>query len=148
MVYDFGNNPDQAEEKYNQAVVNGADFIVGPLGREAVNTLANRAALTVPTLLIGKDKANVRSNAFSLDLSRKAEARSIVAHARKRGLRTALFLYNNGQEYQDAAQEAEATWSTLGGAVADRAIIPSNVSDYSKLISRLLGLDESKKHLI
>ncbi|MBT3705555.1 MAG: penicillin-binding protein activator [Proteobacteria bacterium] len=147
MVYDFGNNPDQAEEKYNQAVVNGADFIVGPLGREAVNTLANRAALTVPTLLIGKDKANVRSNAFSLDLSRKAEARSIVAHARKRGLRTALFLYNNGQEYQDAAQEAEATWSTLGGAVADRAIIPSNVSDYSELISRLLGLDASKKRV-
>ena len=146
-VYDFGDNPDQAEEKYNQAVINGADFIVGPLGREAVNTLANRAALTVPTLLIGKDKANVRSNAFSLDLSRKAEARSIVAHARKRGLHTALFLYNNGQEYRDAAQEAEATWSTLGGAVADRAIIPSNVSDYSKLISRLLGLDESKKRV-
>ena len=146
-VYDFGDNPDQAEEKYNQAVVNGADFIVGPLGREAVNTLANRAALTVPTLLIGKDKANVRSNAFSLDLSRKAEARSIVAHARKRGLRTAIFLYNNGQEYQDAAQEAEATWSTLGGAVADRAIIPSNVSDYSELISRLLGLDASKKRV-
>ena len=59
----------------------------------------------------------------------------------------AIFLYNNGQDYQDAAQEAEATWSTLGGAVADRAIIPSNVSDYSELISRLLGLDASKKRV-
>ena len=146
-VYDFGDNPDQAEKKYNQAIINGADFIVGPLGREAVNTLANRVALTVPTLLIGKDKANVRSNVFSLDLSRKAEAKSIVTHARKRGLHTALFLYSNGREYRDATQEAEATWSTLGGAVADRAIIPSNVSDYSELISRLLGLDASKKRI-
>lgn len=143
-AYDFGDDFDNAKTLYDQAVDEGATFIVGPLGREAVASLSSYRAMPVPTLLIGHDEAAPRSRAFSLDLSREREALDLVEHAWQRGFRHALFLYGSEKEKQDIAQFAAAAWVDHGGVVIDSVIIPNTTADHTELLSRLfrLGLSE------
>ena len=56
QIYDIGDNPDAADDYYKQAVKEGAQLIVGPLGVEAVERVARRTNLSVPTLLLSHIK--------------------------------------------------------------------------------------------
>ena len=60
VVYDFGDEPQLASAYYKMAVEEGADFIVGPLGREAVNAMANNPDTSVPTLILGSNPTGTK----------------------------------------------------------------------------------------
>ncbi|MDZ7735333.1 MAG: penicillin-binding protein activator [Gammaproteobacteria bacterium] len=49
-IYDAGQ--ENIVSIYNQAVTDGAQMIVGPLQKGAVNTLVNQGLITVPTLTL------------------------------------------------------------------------------------------------
>lgn len=51
-IYDLGPDPALAPQVYERAVREGAQVIVGPLGREATDTVIRASSLAVPTLLL------------------------------------------------------------------------------------------------
>ena len=144
-LYDFGEDLDAVGKLYRQAVAAGSDLVIGPLGRDAVSKLVAGSRLPVPTLLLGSHDSGSRPNALFLDLSRRAEALSLVTHARARGLQHALILHSPSKVHRSAADAAVTAWQEQGGIIADRAGLAPQVSDYSAILSRLLGLTQSQQ---
>ena len=141
-LYDFGDDTSTVGDVYQAAVKAGADLVVGPLGRDAVAGLINQSTLSVPTLLLGSSNAEHTPNAFFVDLSRRSEALSLVTHARARGLKYALVLYTLTMANKAAADTAARAWQDQGGQIADMVIVDSTRSDFSEMISRMLGLSQ------
>ncbi|HCX87177.1 MAG TPA: hypothetical protein DG761_04065 [Gammaproteobacteria bacterium] len=144
-LYDFGEDLEAVGNIYRQAVAAGSDLVIGPLGRDAVFKLVAESKLLVPTLLLGSDDSRSRPNALILDLSRRVEAQSLVTHARSRGLQHALILYSLSKVHKAAADTAATAWQERGGIIAGRAGLNPQVSDYSAILSRLLGLTQSQQ---
>ncbi|SVD58111.1 uncharacterized protein METZ01_LOCUS410965, partial [marine metagenome] len=110
-----------------------------------VSNLVASSTLPVPTLLLGSHNSGSKPNALFLDLSRRAEAQSLVPHARARVLQHALILYSPSKVHKSAADAAATAWHEQGGIIADRAGLAPQVSDYSAILSRLLGLTQSQQ---
>jgi len=51
-VYDTEGKPENIEDIYEQAVSDGAQFIIGPLNKASINKLAEQDDMSVPTLII------------------------------------------------------------------------------------------------
>jgi len=144
-LYDFGEDLEAVGAVYKEAIGAGADVVIGPLGRDAVAKLVADSRLPVPTLLLGSGDGRSKPNAFFVDLSRRSEARSLVTHARSRGLTRALVLYSPIRAHRAAANTAIKAWQQQGGIIADTAVLDPQLSDYSTIISRLLGLTRSQQ---
>ena len=142
-VYDFGEQIALVPTYYDQALKEGAQKVVGPLGRKAVAALANHQRFPVPTLLLGSGEFEARPGAFILDLSRQREARTLAVHARRRGLRRALILHSADGRSERAARSGATAWAQHGGIILDTTVIPTGINDYSGVLGNLLGLDES-----
>ena len=143
-LYDFGTDLEAVGAIYKEAIDAGADLVIGPLGRDAVSKLLADSKLLVPTLLLGPEDGRSQPNAFFVDLSRRVEARSLVTHARLRGLKHALVLHSPSPAQRVAADTAITMWQQQGGIIADTAVLDPQLSDYSAIISRLLGLNQSR----
>ena len=143
-LYDFGTDLEAVETIYKEAINAGADLVIGPLGRDAVSRLLADSKLLVPTLLLGPEDGRSQPNAFFVDLSRRIEAQSLVTHARLRGLKHALVLHSPSPVDKAAANTAIKEWQQQGGIIADTAVLDPQLSDYSAIISRLLGLNQSR----
>ena len=143
-LYDFGHDTNTIGNVYQAAVEAGADLVVGPLGRDAVASLISQSTLTVPTLLLGSSDTEHSPKAFFVDLSRRSEALSLVTHARARGLKNALVLYTLTKANKAAADTAVQAWRDQGGQITDAVIVDSTLSDFSEMISRMLGLSQIK----
>jgi len=96
-VYDTGSNMDQIVAKYQQAIAQGAQIIVGPLGKAAANKLASEVEIVRPTLLLGSinksDDIDLSAQTFMFSLDPEHEAESIANLAYNRGYSRAAVLY-------------------------------------------------------
>ncbi len=145
-LYDTGENAELVGFYYQAAVREGAELVIGPLGKMAVDALVAGTELTVPTLLLGNtDQAlGLRRNVFQFGLSPEDEARQLANRAFAEGLRVAAVLYPRtdwGVRQHDAFAER---WQALGGVVAESSVYQENGSDHSQAIKLMLNLDESE----
>ncbi len=145
-VYDIGSEATLSPIYYRLAVQEGADLVVGPLGKEAVAALLATDALSVPTLLLGGASAaeTLPVNGFQFDLSPEQDAEQTALRAYLDGHRTAAVLYPEtpwGQRVQDAFS---ARWRELGGVVVESRPYVDNRPDYSASIKEVLNIDKSE----
>ena len=146
ILYDIGAEPDLAGVYYKLAVDEGADFIVGPLGKKAVDALTDSVTGSVPILLLGNpQRYDGRSfNIFQLGLSPEEESGQVARRAYTDGHRFAGILYPNtdwGRRMESAFRHA---WQTLGGTTTVSQQYASNESDHSLSIKQFLNIDESE----
>ena len=117
-IYDVGDDPSRVTEFYQQAVDEGAQLIIGPLGREAVKNIVTNSDLDVPTLLLSHTDNVVNSaNVFQFGLPPEQEARQVAERAYLDGHRQAAVLYPDtawGRRMNVAFIEH---WQRLGGAL-------------------------------
>ena len=143
-LYDIGEDPSLVSV-YAQAAVNaGADFVVGPLGRRAVNALLSGPPPRLPVLLIGtipEDKS--APDLYGISLSPEQEARQAAARAFADGHRQAGIFRSGSLWGQRVATAFMSQWEALGGTLVDDKSFPGNLSDYAPIIRKLLGLDKS-----
>ena len=143
-LYDIGEDPSLVSV-YAQAAVNaGADFVVGPLGRRAVNALLSGPPPRLPVLLIGtipEDKS--APDLYGISLSPEQEARQAAARAFADGHRQAGIFRSGSLWGQRVATAFMSQWEALGGTLVDDKSFPGNLSDYAPIIQKLLGLDKS-----
>jgi outer membrane PBP1 activator LpoA protein len=146
-VYDIGNDPTRAPAFYDQAVRDGAQFIIGPLGLEAVDQVVQQGNLTIPTLLLGHTRANqdpLPSYVFQFGLPPEQEAVQAADRAYLDGHRQAAVLYADNNWGRRMAEAFTQQWQQLGGIVLASASYDPRESDYSEPIKHLLNIVQSE----
>lgn len=130
---------------YQQASLEGADFIIGPLEKQHVQTLQNSGKLTTPTLALnyGNEETNV-AHLYQFGLSAEDEARQTAQKAWLSGHTTSLVLTPGNGWGERTANAFSDQWKKLGGTVLESAHFNSEKS-YSKAIEELFDIDASKQ---
>jgi outer membrane PBP1 activator LpoA protein len=128
---------------YEEAIRDGADVVIGPLGRAAVATLTGLTEFPVPTVLLGATGAPLQPGALAFDLSIENDARTLAERARATGFSRAMILQAQTDQQRRAAEAAAARWAELGGTLTARATFPVDISDYSTIMEQLFGFNFS-----
>lgn len=115
-VYD--TNSGNVSSLYQQALVDGAEYVVGPLSKADVTEVASMSH-PVPTLLLNDLDSKTKDNAWQFGLSPGNEARQVAAKARKRGLTRALVIAPSGAWGADVVGAFASQWQASGGRVVD-----------------------------
>lgn len=149
-LYDIGADPAKASEFYAQAVKDGAQVIVGPLGREASEQVLRSTGITVPTLLLSHlDGAGNRGGKplYQFGLPPEQEAKQVAERAWLDGHRRAAVLYPKSSYGERMQASFVQHWQRLGGVVATSQAYQETLSDYSDPIKQLLNihLSEARK---
>ena len=147
-VYDTGPDPTKAPELYAQAVNDGAQFVVGPLGRDATEAIVKQASIKVPTLMLNQtdeDPIAVSKYLFEFGLPPEQEAEQVAERAYLDGYRQAAVLYPNSAWGQRMMTSWTTHWQRLGGTVVASASYDEAVSDYSDSIKQLLNITQSEE---
>ncbi len=144
-LYDIGENSDLVPLYYHTAIKRGADFIVGPLGRNAVSALLADASPKHQTLLIGTvppDKA--ASHLYAIGLSPEREAQQIAEQAFIQGHRRAAVLRSRSKWGARVATAFIQQWENLGGVINSNYAFSPDAADHSNVIRQLFSLDKSR----
>jgi outer membrane PBP1 activator LpoA protein len=158
---------------YQAAVGSGAEFIVGPLERSAVDTIASADALPVPTLALNYATADAQApreadDAFAtvtggvvthsapppardrpemlyqFALSPEDEARMVAKRAWFDGHSKAAVIAPEGDWGNRVADAFVSEWERIGGVVLDVRRFSGDAADISAPISALLKIDASE----
>ncbi len=131
---------------YQQAVAEGADFVVGPLAKDQVQTLAASGQLTVPTLALN-NIGNVKAvpNLYEFDLSSQLEAEQVADQAKKDGHSRVIVIFPAGEWGQGIAGAFMRRWQTLGGQVVTTVAYSAHGDLYSQL-RQVLGVEPPPRH--
>lgn len=146
QVYDIGSDPAQAPAFYAQAVQNGAQLIVGPLGVEATDQVVKQG-LTIPTLLLAHVDgpiAGPERRVYQFGLPPEQEARQAAERAYLDGRRRIAVLYPTTPLGQRLATAFEQYWQRLGGVLVAQESYTPNQGDYSQPVKLLLGVDKAE----
>lgn len=147
VVYDTGDDPTLALSYYQRAVTEGADFIIGPFQKDAVRTLANQGALSVPTLSLNYSDSELEGaqNLYQFGLLPEDEARQVAERASFENKGAALVLVPEGEWGTRLLSSFTNRFHELGGSVIQsERYLPQN-SDYSVAIKSLLQLNQSEQ---
>jgi outer membrane PBP1 activator LpoA protein len=146
-IYDVSTDPENAVDSYNQAVQNGAEFVVGPLRKESVNALLRSGHISVPTLTLNyaEDVSVSDPNLYQFGLAPEDEARQVAERAWLEGNNQALVLVPDGEWGERVLAVFRHEWENLGGKVLESQSYSPNDNDFSAPIRALLNLDESEQ---
>lgn len=152
-VYDAGADAAQVPAVYAQAVMEGAQLIIGPLGRDAAEATV-RTGVTVPTLMLShiesEPEGAAARNLFQFGLPPEQEARQAAERAFLDGHRHAAVLFPK-TAWGERMQTAFASyWQRLGGLVLAAESYVEEEADHSEAIKRLLNIaqSEARKELV
>lgn len=156
---------------YQEAVLSGAEFIVGPLERSSVDAIASADALPVPTLALNyatrdaiaprpaedpfatggvithsaPEKVRDRPELlYQFALSPEDEARTVAKRAWFDGRSKAVVIAPEGDWGNRVADAFVAEWERLGGQVLDVRRYTGDAADLSAPIRALLNIDASE----
>ena len=142
VLYDVGGQTDLTPSYYQAAVQENADFIVGPLGKRAVDSLVQTTELEVPILLLGVPghEFDLPTSVFQFGLQPEQEAVQVADRAYANGHRFAGVLYplsEWGQRMLDAFQQR---WESLGGILLESQIYYEEDLDHSATVREFLRI--------
>lgn len=148
-IYDIGEDPRDAKKFYYLAVDEGADLVVGPLGRDAVDYLADKADFDVPTLLLShteEGSSGISGAVFQFGLTPEQEAMQAAERAYLDGKRQIAILYPDSEWGERLRAAFSDHWHQLGGlVVVTQAYDESLKKDYAEPIKRILNINQSEK---
>ena len=145
-IYD--TNSANVASLYQQAVADGADYVVGPLSKADVTTVAAMNH-PVPTLLLNDLEGRTQDNALQFGLSPGNEARQVAANARKHGYTRALVIAPSGAWGADVVGAFASQWQASGGQIIDKMYYGAH-DDMNVGIRNFLHVSDSEargKHL-
>lgn len=138
-VYDSHGTAEGALTAYQQAVINGASVVVGPITRDGVTAVFEQPSLPVPTLTLNHPQDQVlpplRATEFSM--RPEVEARQAARHMRERGVDTAIVIVSSESFAQRAGEAFKAQFEAQGGVVRDMLTVNPQQVDYREQIATL-----------
>jgi outer membrane PBP1 activator LpoA protein len=148
-LYDYGRDANAAMLYYNQAVNDGAEVIVGPLGRQSINSLLTSAEIKVPTILLSpaEEQSDAPQNLFQFSLSQELEAQQAAQRAWIDGYRRGVILYPQTDIGQRMAAAFTDRFNQLGGKIVNTENYAAMETDISPSVRRMLGVDSSEQRI-
>jgi outer membrane PBP1 activator LpoA protein len=135
---------------YQQAILNGAQMIVGPLNKDAVKMISHLELLDIPVLALNQIENvdyEINPNLFQFGLAPEDEAEQVAERAWLEGHRTALILTPAGNWGQRLASSFRSRWKSLGGEVMETQQYNPKENDFSVPIRMLLNINESEARI-
>ncbi len=144
-IINASTDPVEFNLQYEQAIQNGADFIVGPISKELIDLLQQREQLEVPTLTLnyGNEEAETVQNLYQFGLRPEDEAEQIADLALAQGRYHALVLVPDTEWGYRLQRAFSKRFESLGGRVVGDGVYPAKKNDYSAAIKDLLNLTTS-----
>ncbi|MCZ6718545.1 MAG: penicillin-binding protein activator [Gammaproteobacteria bacterium] len=156
MVYDA--SAFNVRVAYQRALEQGADFVVGPLEKNAVAALVDSGPLPVTTLALNRYEGNSQAaqgdplgpaipRLLQFGLSPEDEARQVAERTWFDGHVMALVITPEGDWGDRVFSAFSDHWQELGGKVVEHEVYVSEASDLSAPIKRLLNVDSSDSRI-
>lgn len=139
-------------ERYAEAVAAGAQFIIGPLEKEAVAKLA-QMPLQVPTLALNRPPNPPAGSApgapsdpmlLKFSLAPEDEASEAARRAIADGHRRALIVVPDNDLGTRLAAAFSDEWQRQGGSVLERVQFRPEAADFASVTRELFNLDSSQ----
>ena len=146
QIIDSGDTAESALAAYQQAVLDGAQFVIGPLRKEAVQALAIQAQLAVPVLALNQLEEQALSNPslYQFGLAPEDEAREVARLAWHQGYTRTIALFPESEWGERVYAAFAEEWQFLGGEILDAQRYDNSKTDHGTVISASLHLDNSK----
>ncbi|MCB1757531.1 MAG: penicillin-binding protein activator, partial [Gammaproteobacteria bacterium] len=130
---------------YQQALQAGANFIIGPLNKQAVAQLAAEQILPVPTLALNYTElsSEVPQNFFQLGLLPEDEAVSAADRAQQLQYKTALIISPDDRQGERLSTAFRTAMESRGSSVLDTVVLPKDDYDYSEQLRAELHINDS-----
>ncbi len=143
----YDANASNIETVYQQAITDGADFVVGPLEKDAVKQLNQKSNFTVPTLMLNaSDENNVaHSRLYQFALLPEDEARQVAERIWLEGHSKGIIIYPESNWGERVGKAFQQHWQHLGGQLVDIQAYSLTSRDYAKPVREVLNIDDSKK---
>ena len=147
VFYDTGEDAATAVSYHRRAMAEGADFIIGPLQKEAVRILASQGELSVPTLSLNytDDVLAGPQKLFQFGLLPEDEAKQVAERASLDNHQEALVLVPHGEWGTRLLETFTNRFYELGGTVLQYERYEPKGVDYSEAIKELLQLNQSEQ---
>ena len=146
-IINASDNPASFNLQYEQAIQNGADFVVGPISKALINMLQDRETIDVPTMTLNyaDDEEIAKLNLYQFGLRPEDEAEQIADYALTQGKYHAATLVPDTDWGLRLKEAFSSRFEKLGGHIVGSEIYPSKKNDYSNAIKRLLHLVTSNQ---
>jgi hypothetical protein len=128
-----------ASAAYDRAVSEGNDFVVGPLGRDEVGTLFNRAALPVPVLALNRSQLQPPVGNASFSLSPEDEGIAAADYLTERGARRVLVVSAEDETQRRAVTSLRERLAERGGTITD--VVSEGAADFAPFAAKEGGVD-------
>jgi hypothetical protein len=142
--YDTARNG--AAAAYQQAIIGGAEFVVGPLLKNeisAVASLAESSATTTLALNYAADEFDPPPGFYQFALAPEDEARRVAIRATNEGLFNAVALVSEGNWGERVLLAFQEELDSRGGKLLAARKYPADTQDFSTAIREALLLNES-----
>src|SRR6056297_2421840 len=141
------------EDIYGAAMDMGAEWVIGPLTKDALAVLRRDEALPLPTLALnhleapagGEGPVPVPDQLFQFGLSPEAEAREVALRAWFDGHQQALVLTPSSPWGERVATAFMQEWADLGGVIAESGSYGSSPDEMSRAVAALVNVDASEQ---
>lgn len=142
-VLTYDTYQQNVRDLYQQALSDGAQYVVGPLSKQEV---AEVAALEhpVPTLLLNDAEQHVRPNSYQFGLSPANEARQLALKAANDGHRHALIIAPEGRWGTEVKEAFIQQWHNSGGDLTD-SLTYDNSTDLNAAVRKFLHVSDSEQ---
>ena len=131
--------------RYREAIEQGANLIIGPLDKEAVNILAQAESLPIPVLALNRLTPGTQArNLIQFGLAPEDDAIAVADYASKKGYQRALVLAPHSPWGSRLVTAFSTEWEENGGKVINAAYYPEKQSDFSNIIEPLLSVKSSQ----
>ena len=145
----YNANTANIDSVYPLAISEGAELVVGPLQKDAVDVLADGRELQLPTLALNHLSSRAAQSPppaqrlFQFGLPPEDEARQIAERAWLEGFERAVCVTPD-DAWGRRLQEAFARhWRALGGVVLEHVSYPPATRDFAAPIKELLNVTGS-----
>lgn len=141
------SNPEDTWPLYLEATERGADFVLGPLQKQAVSQLLHAGELPVPVLALNHVTTDISApaNFYQYSLSPEDEARQVAEHAWINGKRQPVVLVPEGSWGSRIREAFVKRWESLGGKVTEVQSYDARKNDFGVPIQAMFDLDQSKQ---
>lgn len=140
----YNTNLDSVASVYDQAVADGAEYIVGPLTKSHAAEIAGLHH-PVPTVLLNDVDASIKEDAYQFGLSPANEARQVAARAHKNGFGHALIIAPSGAWGESVASAFTQQWRDTGGQIVETFYFEPT-EDLTPAIRQLLHVSANVDH--
>lgn len=130
---------------YRKVVQDGADYVLGPLDKAAIEQLLQSSDLAVPVLTLNyaEDASSAANNLYQFGLLPEDEARQVAELAIRQNKTRAAILAPDGPWGERLKSAFEQRFTELGGSVLSTQHFNDNIDDYGQPIKQLLNLQQS-----